>query len=553
MGKGKKKRGIKPKGSRTTRGLSDQLSNLAYEGSAMMSGLNLEPDAAALETKRQHCRDPFQMISLMKDLIATTHTIGVEEQNRLYPCENGDQHRLPSDQQAQVFRNLWADGFDLSVCLQLGLFPSFTTKCIVGDLTGADYLLKSAPDAATRKQLLETRSTVFRGSPLQLVIAYAKYPQVVAAMAERHGTNTNFEASIRYLLKNGANPDVKDIAGKTIVHWGAGGITTAENRKFVSWCINAARSSQHFGEVVTLKGLSNTMYNNKEGILGGYDVDTGRRVVMVSFENGETKELSVQTENIFYNDQCIYQENYNLVDIPDRLGSVVLHEVIMRGDPATANFLCKEQNASVDVPDLSGVTPRYMALRPMGGMESETMRIIKEHACRNSYTDNSCGNCGGKGAQKKCSRCGDIWYCNRDCQVAHWKVHKKDCKKQEKIKLDPPDLSHIPSGYNEFASNRNGIFSDGGYSKPKHVKTNELFYVKLQRPLDDDGMGSILLYDKSRECQFAIQPFQTGYQALIDQIKKEKGSYGTKTHFQAKFNEKGEMFILPNSSKLLAW
>lgn len=30
---------------------------------------------------------------------------------------------------------------------------------------------------------------------------------------------------------------------------------------------------------------------------------------------------------------------------------------------------------------------------------------------------------------KKCSRCRQIKYCSRECQVEHWKTHKKQCKK----------------------------------------------------------------------------------------------------------------------------
>ena len=41
-----------------------------------------------------------------------------------------------------------------------------------------------------------------------------------------------------------------------------------------------------------------------------------------------------------------------------------------------------------------------------------------------------CGECGAKGASSRCSRCQVVWYCNRACQKAAWKKHKKDCQQQ---------------------------------------------------------------------------------------------------------------------------
>ena len=40
----------------------------------------------------------------------------------------------------------------------------------------------------------------------------------------------------------------------------------------------------------------------------------------------------------------------------------------------------------------------------------------------------SCAKC-GKGSEdlRRCTRCINVAYCNRDCQVAHWKEHKKVC------------------------------------------------------------------------------------------------------------------------------
>jgi hypothetical protein len=41
-----------------------------------------------------------------------------------------------------------------------------------------------------------------------------------------------------------------------------------------------------------------------------------------------------------------------------------------------------------------------------------------------------CSNpeCGGIGP-KRCSRCKQVRYCGRECQLAHWKAHKADCKR----------------------------------------------------------------------------------------------------------------------------
>lgn len=38
----------------------------------------------------------------------------------------------------------------------------------------------------------------------------------------------------------------------------------------------------------------------------------------------------------------------------------------------------------------------------------------------------TCATCGAE-AEKRCSKCKQIWYCTRDCQAAHWKIHKANC------------------------------------------------------------------------------------------------------------------------------
>jgi hypothetical protein len=43
---------------------------------------------------------------------------------------------------------------------------------------------------------------------------------------------------------------------------------------------------------------------------------------------------------------------------------------------------------------------------------------------------NSCSSCAFQCGNLKCGKCGSVYYCNRSCQVAHWKTHKNECKSQ---------------------------------------------------------------------------------------------------------------------------
>ena len=45
---------------------------------------------------------------------------------------------------------------------------------------------------------------------------------------------------------------------------------------------------------------------------------------------------------------------------------------------------------------------------------------------------NTCGNCSSK-ASKVCSKCKIVYYCNRECQKAHWKTHKLECVERRQI------------------------------------------------------------------------------------------------------------------------
>ena len=39
----------------------------------------------------------------------------------------------------------------------------------------------------------------------------------------------------------------------------------------------------------------------------------------------------------------------------------------------------------------------------------------------------NCTTCGEEKAEKKCSKCKTVQYCDQACQKYHWFVHKKHC------------------------------------------------------------------------------------------------------------------------------
>jgi hypothetical protein len=60
---------------------------------------------------------------------------------------------------------------------------------------------------------------------------------------------------------------------------------------------------------------------------------------------------------------------------------------------------------------------------------------------------NVCENCDKKNSHKRCERCKAPRYCSRECQVEHWKVHKKNCFKPVKcspLKEEIVEITGIP-------------------------------------------------------------------------------------------------------------
>ena len=130
-----------------------------------------------------------------------------------------------------------------------------------------------------------------------------------------------------------------------------------------------------------------------------------------------------------------------LLDVSDRMGSISLHEVLMKDRKDVAEFLITKHGTSIHTTDMDGVSPMTMVTNG-GQMSSKHVSAIildvarKEgKQARNAkkqralYTCAECGNELQQGAGKQCAGCKQKVYCNRDCQVHSWRAgHHKECK-----------------------------------------------------------------------------------------------------------------------------
>jgi len=55
--------------------------------------------------------------------------------------------------------------------------------------------------------------------------------------------------------------------------------------------------------------------------------------------------------------------------------------------------------------------------------------VDADGTAQEKMTNQHCANCFKSNQTFRCSTCKSVWYCDRACQVAHWKKHKVDCKR----------------------------------------------------------------------------------------------------------------------------
>ncbi len=189
----------------------------------------------------------------------------------------------------------------------------------------------------------------------------------------------------------------------------------------------------------------------------------------------------------------ILDESYKLIDIPNRLGAVPSHEVAMSDRVDVARFLCEVHQASLVIPDVPESTPRKMAFGVPGLLINDTVESIRNYGIKTQDKLCVCHKCGkmttdGSNAEqtenkfKRCSRCGQVYYCSKECQVADWPSHRRGgcVDNPNGVAQQDPQKANLTNphmrGIRENCQNRSlvtagqsGTFTNGTYRKPDRV------------------------------------------------------------------------------------
>ena len=508
---------------------------------------------------------PIQHLSLegQKDEIRRILVeIGTDvDRNDGDPIGDGDQSIITCPKKCDIARHLWCAGGDISVHLRHNVMSVFALGCMAGCVKNIKTIFhdktkgESKPWSTNKNvaSLLETRESSMRLSPLLLIVSVGK---TITCLGPSDPNIQQHREMAKFLLRNGASPVAKDVMGRTVCHYGAGAMATEMTLDVVDMCIEAGKSHCLHGKQVELYGLKTQEMNGRMGIAGGFDFDLKRRCV---FMPEEKKEIWIKVENMKLALAADLPKCLQLTDVLDRLGTISLHEVVIKDKVDVAKFLLERHQTSIHTKEMGGISPFEMVV----GMDHSNLNVtslIMDAARREGreatkvkkQSKRCCGYCehylGCGGA--KCAQCKVTNYCGRECQLAHWDAHKKECKDLAAlltgVKLDPPNK--LPMG----RSIVNKCFNSGSiyhyvmkYQKPSNCKFGEKFVVKVQATVDS---RPVLVYDQTRECMFEINPGKRGFLEILAAVRKEKAWQGQKTFMKALFDQNATCTIYPGTA-----
>jgi hypothetical protein len=268
-----------------------------------------ETFASLLEMAGNRARDHFSKESIQNliDYSKVTNWEAVRQnlglhgtniaKNAADPMGDGDQLPIRKAVHAQLHRDVWSTGADVQYQLLHSGFSRFVIACIFGSAERCKKMLEECPDQDARTDLLETRFSLLRLSPI--FFAAIGFGTIRAVGGASNDGSGNVEV-VRLLLKHGARPDARDVCGKTIIHYCCGPLCKPGSKVLLDiadLCITRAA------------------------------------------------EMSLP----------------KLVDARDRFGGVALQQAVMTMRTDFAHFLCTKYRADANIEDYDGCSPFTMA------------------------------------------------------------------------------------------------------------------------------------------------------------------------------------------------
>jgi endo-1,4-beta-mannosidase len=149
-----------------------------------------------------------------------------------------------------------------------------------------------------------------------------------------------------------------------------------------------------------------------------------------------------------------------------------------------------------------------------------------------------------------------VRYCSDDCQTSHWKEgHRNECRKLKKLYRECVIIEQPSTSKGDIADHAILTYNAGevpmtSYRRPSHAAIDETFTVKVQRV---SGRDTLLVYDKTRECEFCLGPDQQSYRKLLEKVKTEQATAGTKAYMAASFDKQGNCTFFLNRTTMKTW
>ena len=137
---------------------------------------------------------------------------------------------------------------------------------------------------------------------------------------------------------------------------------------------------------------------------------------------------------------------------------------------------------------------------------------------------NECQIC-RKDASKRCVKCLSVWYCSKECQVADWKAHKKNCKisREKKIMDDPTKLIQNLMDNHHISSR---VEASTLKNKVPIYKGNEPCYSIIKIDGKGDGVvakrdieyGELIIQERPAMKIFSHQENEEALRILFEQL-----------------------------------